>query len=222
MTKNIVALYDLSQPVYHNCPGWPDYELTQVSKDYYAVKDGFNAETITLNAHTGTHLDVPYHFFDEGKTIDQMPVDAFAGPAAFIDLRHKPADSPITAADLKPFADRIKPEDIAILNTGWGKKRGFAKEYLFQWPYLDKSGAELLLEAGVKGVGIDGLSLGGWGSAKGRPCHEVLLGAGLFIVEELNIPDEVMDKTGLWFSAFPILLNGCGGAPVRAVAYEWE
>ena len=221
--KSNVRLYDLSQPIYHNCPEWPDNPMTQVSREQRTVKDGFNAETLTLNTHTATHIDTPFHFLDDGATVDKMPLDAFAGYATFIDLRHKEADSPITADDIAPFAETIQEDDIVILNTGWGQKREFTKAYLFEWPYLDKSGAELLLKARVKGVGIDGMSLGGWGSAeKGRPCHEVLLGAGLFIVEALRIPDEAMDGKRRWFSAFPLLLNDCGGSPVRAVLYDWE
>ncbi|MBF0531260.1 MAG: cyclase family protein [Deltaproteobacteria bacterium] len=216
-------LYDLTQPIYHNCPGWPEYAATIITRDFIIAKNGFNAETITLNTHTGTHIDVPYHFLNHGETIDKFPLDAFCGPAVFIDVRGKPADSPIGFNDVKPFLKEIQPGDIAILNTGWGKKRANSKEYLFEWPYLDKEGAAALLEAKVKGVGIDALSLGGWGSpAKGRPCHEVLLGAGLFIVEELLIPDEVMDGKRRWFSAFPILLNDCGGSLTRAVVYDFD
>jgi kynurenine formamidase len=219
--KKHVKLYDLSQPIYHNCPGWPEYAPTVVSRDYYITRNGFNAETVTLNTHTGTHIDVPYHFLQDGRTVDDLPLDAFAGEAVFLDFRHKAADTPIDGSDLTPFANKIEEGDIVILNTGWGKKRASSREYLYEWPYLSGSGAEILLKKKVKGVGIDTLSLGGWGSPdKGRPCHEILLGAGLFIVEELAIPDDLMDDRRLWFSAFPILLSGCGGAPARAVAYD--
>ena len=218
-----VKLYDLSQPIYHNCPGWPEYSPTVVTRDYSSPINGFNAETITLNTHTATHIDVPYHFFDSGKTIESFSLDAFSGDAVFMDLRGLAAGSPIEAENLKPFLDKVRPGDIAVLNTGWGEKRAQTAEYLFEWPYLAKSGAEALLGAGVKGVGIDALSLGGWGSPdKGRPCHEVLLGAGLFIIEELRIPEEVLDGKRRWFTAFPLFLQGCGGAPARAVLYEFE
>ena len=220
--KNPVKLYDLSQPIYHNCPGWPEYAPTQISRDYCTAINGFNAETITLNTHTGTHIDVPYHFFDEGQTIEKIPIETFAGSAVFVDMRTKDADTPITAEDLKPHVNQIEAGDIAILNTGWGKRRGSSKEYHFQWPYLGGDGAKILLDAGVKVALCNGLSMGGWGSpAKGRPCHEILLGAGVFLIEELCIPDALMDGRRYWFSAFPILLNGCGGSLVRAVAYEF-
>jgi len=221
--QNIKKLYDLSQPLFHNCPGWPDYDPTTVSVDYRIALHGFNAETLRMNTHTGTHLDVPRHFFEDGKTVDQVPLETFMGPAVFCDLRHKPADTPITAGDLAPFLSRFTPGDLVILNTGFGKKRGFTDEYLHKWVYLSGDGAKLLVKAGVKGVGIDALSIGGWGGPeKGRPCHEALLGAGVFVMEELFIPDELMDGKKRLVSAFPLLLRECGGAPARVVAYEME
>lgn len=54
--------YDLSQPVYDHCPGWPTYEPTVVKYEASYDKDRFNAEQIRLNSHTGTHLDAPFHF----------------------------------------------------------------------------------------------------------------------------------------------------------------
>ena len=62
--------YDLSQPVYDHCPGWPTYEPTVVKYEASYDKDRFNAEQIRLNSHTGTHLDAPFHFFPDGQTVE--------------------------------------------------------------------------------------------------------------------------------------------------------
>ena len=72
--------YDLSQPVYDHCPGWPTYEPTVVKYEASYDKDRFNAEQIRLNSHTGTHLDAPFHFFPDGQTIDQLDVSLFHVP----------------------------------------------------------------------------------------------------------------------------------------------
>lgn len=223
----IKKIYDLSQPLYHNCPGWPDYAMTTISADFRIGLNGFNSETLSMNTHTGTHLDVPYHFFENGQTVDQVPLESFMGPGVFCDLRHKKPDTPITVEDLAPYLPLIEKGDIVILNTGFGPKRAMTDEYLHKWPYLSGPAAEALVKAGAKGVGIDGLSIGGWGSAeKGRPCHEVLLSAGVFAIEEVLIPDALMDavKDGKkrLVSCFPLLLQGCSGSPVRMVAYEFE
>lgn len=219
----IKKMYDMSQPVYHNCPGWPDYPMTNISADYRIGIHGFNSETVSMNLHTGTHLDVPYHFFEDGKAIDQYPPEAFMGPGVFCDLRHKAPDTPITVEDLAPYLPLMEKGDVAVLNTGFGPKRAMTDEYLHRWPYLSGPGAEALVKAGVKAVGIDGLSVGGWGSPeKGRPSHLVLLEAGVIAIEEVLVPDELMDGKKRLVSFFPLLFRGCSGSPVRMVAYEFE
>jgi kynurenine formamidase len=157
-------LIDLSQPVAHGGPAWVQYDPPVVTRDYRLAAEGFNAETVRMNTHTGTHVDVPYHFDEAGETIDQRPLRAFAGPAVFLDLRADvTADEPIGAEQIEPHTGRIRPGDIVVLVTGWGQRRGVTTDYLMRWPYLDGDGARLLVEREVAGVGIDALSIGGWG-----------------------------------------------------------
>ncbi|HLY30346.1 MAG TPA: cyclase family protein [Ktedonobacterales bacterium] len=216
-------IYVLSQPIYHNSPQWPTYHPVTVNLDQNIGADGVNVESVRLMTHCGSHIDAPYHFVEGGKTIDQMPLELFTGPAVIVDVRGKQPASAITAADIAPFADQMTQGDMVLLYTGWCKKRGLNKAYLQDWPYLGDDGAQLLVSRGARGVGIDALSMGGWGSPeRSRPCHEILLGAGLFIVEDINIPDEVLDGQKRLFQAFPILLHGCGGAWTRPVLLEIE
>ena len=150
----IKKIYDLSQPLYHNCPGWVEYPSTHITRDYHIAVNGFNAEMLHMNTHTGTHLDVPFHFYQDGDTIEKVALESFAGPGVFCDLRHKKPDTPITPEDMQPFMSCIERGDWVILNTGMGKKRGFNKEYLMGWAYLDGPGAEALVKAGDVVVGI--------------------------------------------------------------------
>lgn len=216
-------MWDLSQPVAHGGPAWAAYDPPLVTRNYRRAAEGFNAETVTLNTHTGTHVDVPFHFDDSGATIDQMPLSAFAAPAVFMDLRDRvKGGEAIGPAQLDPLPDLLAAGDIAVLVTGWGQRRALTEEYLKGWPYLDGPGAQLLVEHGVSGVGIDALSIGGWGGPeKGAPCHIALLGSGKVIIEELLIPDELVGRRCL-LTAFPVLLQGCGGAWTRAVAWELD
>jgi kynurenine formamidase len=216
-------LWDLSQPVSHDGPGWAEYDPPIIRHNYRREVEGFNAETIEMNVHTGTHVDVPFHFDDDGATIDQVPPESFAGPALFIDLREVVEPSMEIGPDqLEGGLDPLQEDDFAILVTGWGDRRGVTEEFEKQWPYLGGEGARLLLDRGVAGVGIDALSMGGWGGPeKGEPSHNAILGSGKVIVEELHIPAELIGRRA-YFSAFPILLAGCGGAPARAVAWEIE
>jgi arylformamidase len=212
---------DLSQPIGHDGPAWADYDPPTITHDYRLAADGFNAETVRMNTHTGTHVDVPYHFDDRGETVDQRPLEAFAAPAVFIDLRERvAADQAIMPEHLEADLPRIRAGDFAVLVTGWGERRGITETYLKRWPYLAGEGAEALVAHGVTGVGIDALSIGGWGGPeKGEPSHLALLRAGALIIEELRIPEAVLTGEHFFLTAFPVLLEGCGGAWTRAVAW---
>jgi kynurenine formamidase len=216
-------MWDLSQPIYHDGPAWPEYDPPNLTRNHRRQVEGANVETLRLVSHTGTHVDVPYHFDDAGATIEQMPLTAFAGPAAFVDLRDRvKAGEPIGATTLDGTLGSLREGDIAVLVTGWGARRAVSEEYLKRWPYLDGEGARTLLERGVSAVGIDALSIGGWGGPeKGEPSHSALLGAGKIVIEELNVPEELIGRR-CFLTAFPVLLHGCGGAWARAVAWELD
>lgn len=212
--------FDLSQPVYHNCPGWPTYKMTSVTYEAIYTNDLFNAERIDLNTHTGTHVDAPFHFFPNGKTVDEIPVDRWQGEAVLVDLRGIEAKHGIVPADLGEADGRIGEDSIVLLNTGWGKKRArWDMEYEHDWPYVTGELAEYLVSKKIKGCGIDCLSVGGWYEGTGRPCHEVFLSHEVWALEEINIPDELMAYRTCGFSCFPLKLQGCSGAPARAVAW---
>lgn len=214
-------IIDLSQPLYHNCPGWADYKMVNVQYEAIYPKDGFSAERIDLNVHTGTHMDAPFHFYPEGKTVEQMPVEQFAGEAVPIDLFGIEPETPISPEHLEPYKNKIKKDDIVLLCTGWSEKRGYTEDYYFKWPFLSREGAKWLVQQGVKGVGIDGLSIGGWAEGNGPPAHEELLSNEIWPLEELNLTPELLEFERWFVCAFPIKLKGFGGAPVRAVAMRF-
>ena len=211
--------FDLSQPIFHNCPAWPTYQMTTVEMEAVCANNGFTAERISLNSHTATHLDAPYHFFPEGKKIDEIPVERFQGTAVLVDLRGVVAAAEgITSEHLKPYADLITKDTIVLLNTGWYAKRSYSNEYYHDWPYITADAAEWLKDRGVKGVGIDGLSIGGWYEGTGRPCHEILLANEIWALEEVYFPEVLLESNTCYLMAFPLKLQGFSGAPVRVVA----
>ena len=80
------------------------------------------------------------------------------------------------------------------------------------------SRGRLVVGENVPAVAIDALSIGGWAPGTGRPCHEILLGSGRWILEDVRLPEEVVGAGRFHLFSFPILLRGCGGSLVRAVA----
>jgi arylformamidase len=193
----------------------------QIRLFYMRAVQGVNKEIVEMSTHTGTHCDAPYHFFDDGKTIDQIPLETYVGPAVIFDLRAKPPGSAIMPADLESELERVRPGSIALLNTGRGQRRDNTANFLTEYVYLGGAAAELLMSHGVKGVGIDAVSMGGYDDpAKAGPAHRAILGAGGFITEELFFPDAVMDRRERLFVATPIKLQGCSGAWARAMLWE--
>jgi len=148
-------IYDLSQPLYHDSPDWPEYDPISITRPFRRATKGHNAEKVTLMTHAGTHVDAPFHFFDNGATIDRMPLETYAGRAVILDMRHKPAGSAMSAPDFDLLGDRVEPDDIVLLYTGWGHKRAFTEEYLTAWPYLDGHGAKWL--RAPKNTSLNGL-----------------------------------------------------------------
>jgi arylformamidase len=218
-------IIDLSQPVFSNCPQYPDTNPrpAQVRWFYIHGVELVNKEIVEISTHTGTHCDAPFHFFDDGKTIDQVPLEQYVGWAVVVDVRGKAPGSSIEAADVEPHLERIHPGDVVLFNTGWGHKRANTKEFLTQYVYCGGEAAELIAGRGAKGAGIDAVSFGGYGDpAKAAPGHRALLGKGRFIVEELYFPDEVMDGKRRLFVCAPVKMQGCSGGWTRAALWEFE
>jgi len=215
-------------------PAWPTspnfiYELTR-----NVARDGATMHVIRqMTTHTGTHIDTPLHFVVGGKTVDQLPIEAFAGEGVVVDLSHKNAGEEITENDLSAFDREIKAGDVLMLYTGWGSKLGYTPEYLFEWPYLAEESAKYLVSKRVKAIGIDGLSIGGWDrelpghgpiARKDSPAetHRILLGTGIILIEALTNLDVVLEgrkSSRAFFIYAPVALKGAEGGPCRALAF---
>ncbi len=217
-------IYDLSQPVFNNCPQYPDTNPrpAEIKLFYMLAVEGVNKEIVQISTHTGTHMDAPFHFFEDGKTIDQVPLQTYVGNATILDLRDKRPGTAIERADVERFAEQIAADDIVLLNTGGGHRRANSKAFLTEYVYLTGEAAQFLVDRGAKGVGIDAVSMGGYNDpSTGEPPHRILLGSGKFIAEELYFPDEVMDGRKRLFVAAPVKLQGCSGAWTRAALWEF-
>lgn len=214
-------IYDLSQPIFNNVPQWPQFHPTSLTVPHLTATESANVERLELMTHTGTHIDAPFHFFPEAEGVDALPLSHFHGPCVALDLRHKEASSGIGVADVKPHAEKICTGYIVLLKTGWAEKRALTKEFLTAWPYLTGEGAEYLVSLGVHGVGIEGLSIGGFNDLeKETAAHKVLLGAKKLIIEDIRIPEAMLDGRTRHFAAFPVLIEKASGAWTRAVAWD--
>jgi arylformamidase len=213
-----MKLIDLSQPVYDgspNCPAHPPVR-SEVLRDH--PQSGWRVELLTLSNHTGSHVDAPLHKIPGTASLDDIPLDRFAGPARIADLRGIGPSAPITVELLKAKLPADLRDQIVLLATGWGDKRAKTDEWLWRSPYLDPDGAAYLVERRVRGVGIDHYSIGGMADPINPRAHTILLEANVWIVEELRFPATAFEVTQPFtFMALPVNLKGHTGAFCRPV-----
>jgi arylformamidase len=211
-------LIDLSQPVYDaspNCPVHPPVR-SELLRDHPA--HGWRVEVLTLSNHTGSHVDAPLHKVAGGASLDDIPLERFAGPARIADLRGIGPSAPITVELLNSRLPETLDDEIVLLATGWGDKRAKSDEWLYHSPYLDPDAAAWLVSKKARGVGIDHYSIGGIADPINPRTHTVLLEAGVWIVEELQFPPEAFTVPAPFtFMCLPVNLKGHTGAFCRPV-----
>jgi kynurenine formamidase len=199
-------------------PGDPVPSLRQATR---IETEGFNVLSVSLGSHTGTHVDAPYHTEPAGRRLEQLDLSLFVGPGVIADLTGHEPRRPIAWSDLGPVADRLRPGSILLLRTGWSERHLGSPRY-YDHPFLDAGAAREVLVRGVRTIAIDALNpdetvVDGTGSF---PVHELVLGAGGVIAENLTNLSDIAVSDPL-ISLLPIRLGGdADGAPCRAVALE--
>jgi kynurenine formamidase len=212
-----MRLVDLSWPLYpgiSKIPQAPDVEFRPVQE--IARGDSSNITQVTMASHIGTHIDAPVHFIPGAKTIDQVPLERFTGPAVTISLA-KGATEPIHVADVE--GQEIREGDIVFLHTGWSGK--FGRPEYDHHPYLTPELAVYLVGKGVKMVGVDCVNvempIADRPPDYSRPIHHTLLGHEVLIIENLTNLDQIAGQPTRVF-AFPLKYRGGDGAQARVVA----
>ncbi|WP_262056832.1 cyclase family protein [Streptomyces sp. STR69] len=218
------AWIDLSVPVVTGMPVYPGDPAVDISPALTVPRDGVNVLQLHMGSQSGTHVDAPYHVDDAWPRLDELPLERFGGQAVVADVRGLPARTPITPELLAPVLNRLRlrPGSLVLLATGWSAYWG-TDDYLAH-PWLTPEAAEALVEAGVRTVAVDALSVdptpepGDTTADFGLPAHRVLCGAGGVIAENLTGLEQLVDLPDLELFLFPLRLPGADGAPVRAVA----
>lgn len=206
---------DISVPVREGMPLWPG----DPGLSFERVMDQNNGDVCTLtragmSAHTGTHMDAPLHFVGNSATIDQMPIDATVGPARVIRIQDGTA---IHRAELEPHA--IQPGERILFRTAnsdldWGNLP-FNEDFIF----IARDAAEYLADCGVRSVGVDYLSVGGF-SQDSVETHLALLGKGIWVMEGLVLG--CVEPGAYDLVCLPLKWVGAEGAPARAILRRAE
>jgi len=213
----IKKIVDLSHALTANTPVYPGDPVPSFSVATTIENEGYNLFNVILGSQTGSHVDAPYHFSNQGATVDKMDLKYFMGNGLIIDVTHKNSKEEITREEIKEYEKRIDGADIVLFKTNWYKKAG--TDEFYDHPFLSKDGGEYLLSKGVKTAGIDAINLDNTGG-KEFPIHDMYSAAGGIIAENLAHLD-LVDFDSPFIIFLPLKLIGCDGSPVRAVAIDF-
>lgn len=197
-------------PGQHVYPGDPEPRIDAASR--IARGDVANVSFLHMGSHTGTHVDAPYHFLDDGPRLGAVPLDRMVGPCLVADLRGRRA---VDAAALRDVP--IARGDILLCLTD-NSARWAQPAFQRDFTYVTLDAADWLLERAVRALGMDYLSIEEFGS-RDFPVHRRLLGAGVFVIEGLDLRDVTPGR--YYLVCLPLRFPDLDGAPARAVLLEW-
>lgn len=172
-----------------------------------------NVTRLSMSAHTGTHMDAPRHYIAKGEAMEAWPPEATIGRCRVIAIADPVA---VTAAELAPHQPRAG-ERILFKTENSLKRLLHERIFVEEFVYVAEDAAKLLVECGVRSVGVDYLSVGGF-STDGVETHVALLGAGIWVVEGLDL-SEISPGEYEW-NCLPLKLVGADGSPCRALLRE--
>jgi arylformamidase len=210
-----MTIYDISLTISPSLPTWPGdpkivlEQLESMDKGAHA-----NVTTISSTVHIGTHVDAPHHFLNDGRTVENLPLDVLTGPCYVVQL-----PDGIDAITAEVLARTEVSSDMKRILFGTSNSHKWVKgESKFDEDFvaITEDGAEWLVERGVQLVGVDYLSVAPYGDSEGT--HKVLLKAGVVVVEGLNLSNVVRGFYELY--CLPLKIAGSDGAPARAILIQ--
>ncbi len=160
-------------------PGYPGFEYEQWGG--HDKGGGALMHYYSANTHQGTHIDAPYHFIPDGRTVDELTFEELVGPAKVMDLRKYKGES-ITADILDNHASEIKKKDKVVMVTGDVDDNFFTGNFFKEASDITLDAAEWLIEREVELIVNDFLTEAVPGEPD-RPVHKALLGADIPVVE---------------------------------------
>jgi arylformamidase len=206
-----MPIFDVSVPVSNDLPTWPGDPSVQIRDASIISEHGANVSMLNFGAHTGTHVDAPAHFIEGAGKVESMALDVLIGPAEVIEV---PSD--VFEIDEQFVLDHCTPGTERILfktrNSALWSDPQFRKDFT----YLGLEAAKQLVQQGLKLVGIDYLSIEGFGS-ENHETHIALLSHGVVILEGLNLTDISPGHYELICLPLRLRSNLGDGAPARVV-----
>ncbi len=210
------SIVDLTMTYRSGMPG------VDIQSKYTIEADGWNASTLELYSHAGTHMDAPFHFGVSEETIDEMPLDRCMGTAWVVNLTHIKPGALIKIDHLGNIAESFQTGESLLMHTNWSRHYGNFEYYRDHFPRISEELAHWCAEKSVKILGVESLSVADVNNLEEvTRIHQILLGGQIVIVEGLCNLDQLTTPK-VHFVAAPIKYLKGDGAPCRAFAMPIE
>jgi len=207
---------DLTMPIK------PGMRGVEISPKFTVAKEGWNASTLSLYSHCGTHMDAQVHFEAGPETIDQHTPQRCMGRAWFVNLTGIEPRALIEVSALGNVATNFAPGDSLVLRTDWCKFVDAPAIYRDGLPRISESLAIWCVEKKVKLLGVEPPSVADVTNlSEVTRIHKILLGGGVTIVEGLCNLDKLTGPK-IFFAALPLRIQGGDGCPCRAFTVEGD
>ncbi|NLT40018.1 MAG: cyclase family protein [Clostridiales bacterium] len=210
-----MTVIDLTHTITETISLYPGAAAPKLNKIATCAKNGYNETLLTLASHTATHIDAPYHVYDDSVTLDNMSIHQFIGKAALIDCRGCAPGGSIGMHYIRQRKNIADEAEFIVFYTGWSD-RWNSDAYSAAYPHITEDVAEYLGNSGKKGMGLDTISTDPV-NAYGLPLHKKILRSGSFIIIE-NMTNIDMLPEQFTLVALPIKYLHSDGAPARVIA----
>ena len=204
---------DLTHVIDENMPVYPGTEKPVLDRTYNIRDYGFSETILKMFSHTGTHIDSPSHMIENAKMLETYEVGYFIGSAYILDI----SKAIPSVSELENIKSEFSDVNYIILKTNWSDKWG-SKEYYEDFPVLSLEITEYLLSFGIRGFGIDAISVDPVGS-EAFENHMKIFEKECIIIENLTNLDQIKTKK-FEIMAMPLKLKKSDGISARVVAKE--
>ena len=213
----MLKIIDVSMPLREGMTAWPtNLPPTFPSSLRIRSDDPANVTDCHLSAHTGTHVDSPFHHFADLGGMETLPLNTLVGTGYVMDLTGP--EECIEPADLA-LLDEAAPFDILLTKTRNSTEKDiwdgtFREDYI----YLSPAAAQDIVRRGIRSVAVDCLSVEGFTNPKGETHKTLLKDGAVTIIEGIDLRG--VDPGIYWFVCLPLKIEGSDGAPARALLIQ--
>ncbi len=214
-SNSFMKIYDITVPLSNNVPvyeGDPKVEITTANS--IEKGDAANVSKLCFGAHTATHVDAPNHFIEGTRKINELDLQKLIGRCRVVEI-----DKNVTVIEVRHVADLENAERVLFKTRNsdfWNDSEG---GFRTDFTYIEPEAALILVEKGVKLVGIDYLSVEKFGSKDFR-THIILLEKEVVIIEGLDLREVSAGDYELICLPLKVISETGDGAPARTVLRE--